>query len=174
MQKNLITAILNNEKVVTNLNELTGTAQYNDQQERPKVVPFKQSTHSFERQANYRLSLEGLEQKRSNKVRRWIGLISLAAVIITLIPLSQSIKRTQEARSELVSAEQAYREIEAFHQTVEGEYKRAQNPKYLEKIARRDYYYTHEGEIVFDLGPEGRAIDSQIYQDIEVNQVLDN
>lgn len=170
MQSNLITAILYKEKVVTKLSKLTGTAEYNDLKKRPKVVPFKQAPSSSHRHSNYRLSEETVTQKKKNKASRWIGLISVLAIIITIIPLSQSIMRTQAAKDELVRAQQTFQEIDAFYQTVQGEYERAQNPEYLEKIARRDYYYTHEGEIVFDLGSEGKAIDSQIYQETQINQ----
>ena len=83
-----------------------------------------------------------------------IGLGFAGAVVLTGLPLWQTYqqqttyeKQLEQAKVEKEQAVQQNRDVFQVTQQLK-------DPNYLEDVARRDYYYTKPGEIIFELGQD--------------------
>ena len=92
------------------------------------------------------------KQPHSHGRRLIFHVILIGALAFAGIPLWR-------AYQDQVAAEQAYQEVKAGQEQAVEENREVfqatqqmKEPAYLEDVARRDYYYTKPGEIIFELG----------------------
>ncbi|MBG9980674.1 septum formation initiator family protein [Facklamia sp. DSM 111018] len=139
-----------------------------DQRNR-KVLPFQQSE---ENRGNSNQLPTGYQTNVTHHGAFRLVLTVLGLLIMGLVayPLFKTIDSTQSVKSQLVEAEKNYQLAQEYYETVKDEHERSQDPEYLAKIARRDYYYTDDGEIVFDIGEDGKAVDQEIFDNAEITE----
>lgn len=84
---------------------------------------------------------------------RTMGIIILGIVVVGLstFPLLQALSDSQETTQTLKDTKQAEKEAMQENIQAQEEYKHMQDPDYLSDVARRDYYYSKPGEIIFEL-----------------------
>lgn len=134
-----------------------------------KVLPFQQGVKN---RGNSNHLSSDYQQKATHHGAFRLVLSGLGILIIGLVgyPLFKTIDSTQSVKSQLVEAEKNYQLAQEYYETVKDEHERSQDPEYLAKIARRDYYYTDDGEIVFDIGEDGKAMDQEIFDNAEIKE----
>lgn len=77
--------------------------------------------------------------------------IGIIGVSLATVPLVQALKESQMVTQELKAVKQEEKEAMQENIQAQEEYKHMQDPDYLADVARRDYYYSKPGEIIFDL-----------------------
>lgn len=154
-----ITAILRNERVVIKMKRYQKSAV-----NRPKVVPFE--THSSNHK-NQPIQPVSKNQPRPVHLKRGRLFMLVACIMIglSLWSLLQTFQRHQKAEEALAQTEATLHLTQDQFQQVKAEHERSQDPDYLAKLARRDYYYSKDGELIFDIRDEGEEIDHQVFQD---------
>lgn len=80
-----------------------------------------------------------------------IMVLGIIGVSLSIVPLIQAINESQSISQTLQTTKQAEKEAMQDNIQAQEEYKHMQDPDYLADVARRDYYYSKPGEIIFDL-----------------------
>lgn len=112
-----------------------------------KVTPIKSPSYIDDRSL-----LEKVRKKRRRGLVRRLAvffiLIAVAAVVMTQMITSQhhEIAQKQARKAEV---EQKLADLQKQGHELKGKVKKLKDPEYIGKIARRDYYMTGEGELVF-------------------------
>lgn len=83
-----------------------------------------------------------------------LGVLAIGIIGVTLatVPLVQAYLESDALTQELATAKELEKEAMQENIQAQEEYKHMQDPEYLADVARRDYYYSKPGEIIFDLG----------------------
>lgn len=106
------------------------------------VVPFNR----------YQRSKSGTNKSQRNRQpRKWLVMVCLACVGLSSSYFYHALTQKNEYQEKLEVAKRQKREARNRLEAKEIEYQHALSPEYLEQVARRDYYYSKPGEIVFDL-----------------------
>ena len=87
------------------------------------------------------------------------AIICLAFALISCVRAHKALSQSQ---AQLTEAQTAFKQTQNKYQAVQLEYQRSQDPEYLAKLARRDYFYSKEGEIIFDIESD-KMDDYQIF-----------
>ncbi|MGX7092073.1 FtsB family cell division protein [Hutsoniella sourekii] len=113
------------------------------------------------------IHLTTLSQPSRSKGRlQWnpFTLIILIGGMLTLIVGGQfwhTLRQTSVKQAEYEEAKFAYQEALDQNRQVQAEYQHLHDSDYLANVARRDYYYSKPGEIIFELGEE----ESPVFQE---------
>lgn len=108
-------------------------------------------------QSAYVEQTEHNQQNRKNRKKGLIRRLVLFAVITTVLSvltvstlLSQSaaIQKKEEAKKEV---ENTLNSLEKEQKLLEEEITKLNDDEYIAKIARRDYFLSNEGEVIFNL-----------------------
>ncbi|XJS10308.1 septum formation initiator family protein [Aerococcaceae bacterium WGS1372] len=94
------------------------------------------------------------QQKQAEKFsKRTLGIIviGIVGVSLSIVPLIQAMNESQTIMHTLEETKKAEKEAMQENIQVQDEYKHMQDPDYLADVARRDYYYSKPGEIIFEL-----------------------
>ncbi|MBZ6527059.1 septum formation initiator family protein [Aerococcaceae bacterium DSM 111021] len=83
-----------------------------------------------------------------------LGVLAIGIIGVTLatVPLVQAYWESEVLTQELATAKEQEKEAMQENIQAQEEYKHMQDAEYLADVARRDYYYSKPGEIIFDLG----------------------
>lgn len=122
-----------------------------NQKRHKNVVYLDQQPHNqTEKTSRNRLSRKQLTQ--------WVlGGITALVLGTSAWSLYQTVNAYQEQQLALQEAKTEYQAAQESHAQLVEESKRVSDPEYLGQIARRDYYYSKPGEIVFELDQDGQA-----------------
>ncbi|MGG3451615.1 FtsB family cell division protein [Domibacillus aminovorans] len=77
-----------------------------------------------------------------------VGLIILGTMLSAVISQSASLEASEE---KLVKAEQQLTKLEQQQKLSEEELERLKDDEYIADLARKDYFLSEEGEIIFNL-----------------------
>lgn len=80
--------------------------------------------------------------------------LGIVAVILASVPLVQAYKEAGMVTQELQTVREQEKEAMQENIQAQEQYKHMQDPEYLADVARRDYYYSKPGEIIFDLSDD--------------------
>ncbi|MBM4765302.1 septum formation initiator family protein [Bacillus sp. B15-48] len=102
---------------------------------------------------------EGIAKTRKQKrLYRRLAVFFVFAVFMTVIMLTTFISQTaalEEKQQIMEEREQELAELQKRHAYLENEISKLNDEEYIAKLARRDYFLSQEGEIIFSL-PEGK------------------
>lgn len=79
-------------------------------------------------------------------------------LLIVGIPLYKSYNQLQANQEVYQQAQAENRQAVENNRLIQREYQKFNDPEYLEEIARRDYYYSKDGEIIFVLPEEESSV----------------
>jgi cell division protein DivIC len=100
-------------------------------------------------------SMFKMEHKR--KLMRRLTAFGAVALIILGTLFSALISQNgnlNEKKQELASAKQSLDELEQQQKQSEEELVRLQDDEYIAKLARKDYFFSEDGEIIFNIPEE--------------------
>lgn len=80
-----------------------------------------------------------------------IAMVGLASIFICSVPIFTALQAQSVNQENLLQAKAQYQEVQAAHAKLQEEAQRLNDPDYLAQVARKDYYYSKEGEIIFKL-----------------------
>lgn len=105
----------------------------------------RQASHSMQAQAN-----QGFKTLM-------IAFICFAVLIVFAIPLIKAYLDSKEYQAAYEAEQAANKQAVEQNRLIQADYQRVKDPEYIEDIARRDYYYSKEGELIFILPEESQA-----------------
>lgn len=98
---------------------------------------------------------ESLEAEASPKLSASKRLFILATcffvMVVAAIPLMNTWIQTHEYQAKFEEAKKHNQQAVEANRQVQAQYQKVNDPAYLEEVARRDYYYSKDGEIIFVL-----------------------
>ncbi|MBD3948640.1 septum formation initiator family protein [Tuanshanicoccus lijuaniae] len=94
------------------------------------------------------------QQQKKNRVSKIVLLFCLSIIGVSSWSLWQVIEKKEEMMMQLTQAQTANKKAVEKNRQAQQEYQQAQDEDYLAQVARRDYYYSKPGEIIFDLKKE--------------------
>lgn len=100
-------------------------------------------------------SMFKMEHKR--KLMRRLAAFGAVALIVLGTLFSALISQNgnlNEKKQELASAKQSLNELEQQQKQSEEELVRLQDDEYIAKLARKDYFFSEDGEIIFNIPEE--------------------
>ncbi|WP_273717204.1 FtsB family cell division protein [Alkalihalobacillus pseudalcaliphilus] len=99
------------------------------------------------------MELDVARKKRRGLVKRLsaLGAISVVLALIGGVMLFNQLTLASEKQEQKVALEQKLESLLAEEQFLEQEIINYNDPDYIAEIARRDLFYTKEGEILFTL-----------------------
>lgn len=108
---------------------------------------------------NYRTEEINLSQDQPKQGYKTliIGLLCLAVLIVFAIPLVKTYIDSQTYQAAYEAEQAANKQAVEQNRLIQADYQQVNNPEYIEDIARRDYYYSKEGELIFILPEESEA-----------------
>jgi len=80
-----------------------------------------------------------------------VALVVLGTLFSALISQNENLN---EKKQELTSAKQSLNELEQQQKQSEEELVRLQDDEYIAKLARKDYFFSEDGEIIFNIPEE--------------------
>lgn len=80
------------------------------------------------------------------------SIICLTVIIIASLSLLKTLAHRENILNQLTQVQANHNQIVEKNRQAQQEFNLVQDEEYLEDVARRDYYYSKEGEIIFDLG----------------------
>lgn len=95
----------------------------------------------------------------------FLAVVCLVVLVILAIPLYKAYLDLQDNEASLKLAQAENQQAVENNRDIQIEYQRVNDPNYLEDIARRDYYYSKKGEIIFILPEEEVPVNQE-----ELNQ----
>lgn len=81
-----------------------------------------------------------------------LGVVGLLVIVLTIISLGQTLIEHQAVSAQLASSQATYNQLVETNRQAQQEYNQVLDEAYLAEVARKDYYYSKPGEIIFDLG----------------------
>lgn len=94
-------------------------------------------------------TIKGKYQKQFNFFFTVVCLLLTGAACLSLM---NNIGKKQATLEQLTQVQAKHNQAVEKNRQAQQEYNQVQDSEYLEQVARRDYYYSKEGEIIFDLG----------------------
>lgn len=92
---------------------------------------------------------KGKYQKQFNIL---FGVICVVFVVLASASLMKNVVKRQATLEQLTQVQAKHDQAVEKNRQAQQEYNQVQDDEYLEQVARRDYYYSKDGEIIFDLG----------------------
>lgn len=80
-----------------------------------------------------------------------IGIGCMALLAFNSYSLVQTIQKRSIMLEQLAQVQVAHKQAVNTNREAQQEYQLVKDSEYLAQIARRDYYYSKKGEIIFDL-----------------------
>lgn len=80
-----------------------------------------------------------------------LSLCCICLIVITCASLKKIADQKDAALERLAQAQEQYDQAVMQNRTAQRTQQEMLNSDYLSQIARRDYYYSKEGEIIFDI-----------------------
>lgn len=90
-----------------------------------------------------------------------VFLICLVFIILAAWAYKDALDKSILAQEQLGNAQAQHAEVVEENKLAQQENNRRQSEDYLGQIARRDYYYSKEGEIIFHFEDENQESDVQ-------------
>lgn len=81
-----------------------------------------------------------------------LGVVCLTLVLLASWSLMKNVVRRQATLEQLTHVQAQHDQAVEKNRQAQQEFNQVQDEEYLEQVARRDYYYSKDGEIIFDLG----------------------
>ena len=103
------------------------------------------------------------QEKRKQVVKKRItvfGGILLAVIIVLLILVFAQIKSNNEASTQRQAKEEQYQKLQDKEIELKEQLNNLNDPSYIEKVARDEYYLSNDGEVIFKL-PEDQPKESK-------------
>lgn len=97
------------------------------------------------------------KMKHKRKLMRRLAAFSAVALIVLGTLFSAQISQNgnlNEKKQELASAKQSLNELEQQQKQSEEELVRLQDDEYIAKLARKNYFFSEDGEIIFNIPEE--------------------
>lgn len=91
------------------------------------------------------------QHEHSSRNRLFVMFTCVLVMCIAAIPLIKTWIQTQDYKAKFEEAKQHNQQAVEANRQVQAQYQQVNDPKYLEEVARRDYYYSKDGEIIFVL-----------------------
>ena len=118
---------------------------------------------NFEKPKASQVSTEmHMKKAKRSYMSFFVHFVAIICLAFALISCVRAHKALSQSQSQLTEAQTAFKQTQNKYQAVQLEYQRSQDPEYLAKLARRDYFYSKEGEIIFDIESD-KMDDYQIF-----------
>lgn len=92
------------------------------------------------------------QRKRIVKKRVMVfGGLLLAIIVVLLLMVFAQIKSNNEASNERQAKEEEYQKLQDKEIELKEQLNNLNDPSYIEKVARDEYYLSNDGEIIFKL-----------------------
>ncbi|WP_050183681.1 FtsB family cell division protein [Domibacillus robiginosus] len=94
------------------------------------------------------------KMKHKRKLMRRLAAFGIVALIVLGTLLSTLVSQTgnlNEKKQELAEAKQSLAELKQQQKESEEELVRLQDDEYIAKLARKEYFYSEDGEILFNI-----------------------
>lgn len=99
-----------------------------------------------------------IERRSLTMQTAFVVAFCLVMLVLVGIPLYQSYSQMQVNQDQYQQAQAENRQVVENNRLIQREYQKFIDPDYLEEIARRDYYYSKNGEIIFILPEEDTTV----------------
>lgn len=103
---------------------------------------------------NHKHSKRTYETTESSFQTKFIVAACICAIGLCAVPLFNTVNKTESYKQEFEKAKATNQQAVENNRLIQEEYQRVNDPEYLADVARRDYYYTKSGEIIFVLPEE--------------------
>lgn len=103
---------------------------------------------------NHKHSKRTYESTESSIQTKFIVAACVCAIGLCAVPLYKTISNAESYKQEFEKAKATNQQAVENNRLIQEEYQRVNDPDYLADVARRDYYYTKSGEIIFVLPEE--------------------
>ncbi|MDO4431717.1 MAG: septum formation initiator family protein [Aerococcaceae bacterium] len=105
-----------------------------------------------------------MNHKQPHHKGRALGVTIGAVMVLAMlgVPLVRALQQQNDYQKQYEQAKNANQQAVIQHRQVAEEHQRLQDSDYLAGVARRDYYYTKPGEMVFIL--KGEEADNAIFE----------
>lgn len=118
---------------------------------------------NFEKPKASQVSTEmHMKKAKRSYMSFFVHFAAIICLAFALISCVRAHKALSQSQAQLTEAQTAFKQTQNKYQAVQLEYQRSQDPEYLAKLARRDYFYSKEGEIIFDIESD-KMDDYQIF-----------
>ncbi|EPH08785.1 hypothetical protein EKN08_03825 [Facklamia hominis] len=118
---------------------------------------------NFEKPKASQVSTEmHMKKAKRSYMSFFVHFVAIICLAFALISCVRAHKALSQSQAQLTEAQTAFKQTQNKYQAVQLEYQRSQDPEYLAKLARRDYFYSKEGEIIFDIESD-KMDDYQIF-----------
>ena len=103
-------------------------------------------------QYNRNKSKKTIKGKYQKQFNFFFTVVCLLLIGVACFSLINNIGKKQATLEQLTQVQAKHNQAVEKNRQAQQEYNQVQDSEYLEQVARRDYYYSKEGEIIFDLG----------------------
>nr|WP_276931758.1 septum formation initiator family protein [Globicatella sulfidifaciens] len=103
-------------------------------------------------QYNRNKSKKTIKGKYQKQFNFFFTVVCLLLIGVACFSLMNNIGKKQATLEQLTQVQAKHNQAVEKNRQAQQEYHQVQDSEYLEQVARRDYYYSKEGEIIFDLG----------------------
>ncbi|MBK0348433.1 septum formation initiator family protein [Aerococcaceae bacterium zg-ZJ1578] len=101
------------------------------------------------------------QQKKRKGVSKIVLLFCLFIIGVSCLSLWQVIEKKEEVMMQLAQAQIDNKQAVEKNRQAQQEYQQVQDEDYLAQVARRDYYYSKPGEVIFDFGKEVKTTSNE-------------
>lgn len=138
-----------------------------------KVIPL-QETQTVSQNTTQREKVSETSTTFFRQPRKIVfALVGIVAILMTGYPMIQTLTHSKEVAHDYAVSQEAHEQAIQQNRSVQQEYQKVQNPDYLAEIARRDYFYSKPGEIIFDLGDGTEQAEADLFQNAPSQEELD-
>lgn len=139
-----------------------------------KIIPLQQRQETSQGMAQRQESAQSSSRNFKRLRPSIIGLIGFFAVAIAGFPMIQTLTHSKEIAENYATTQAMHEQAIQQNRAVQQEYQKMQDPEYLAEIARRDYFYSKPGEIIFDLGGDGNHTEADLFQNASPHEEVEN
>lgn len=139
-----------------------------------KIIPLQQRHETSQGMAQRQESTQTSTRDFKHSRHIIIGLVGVIAVAIAGFPMIQTLTHSQEIAENYATTQAMHEQAIQQNRVVQQEYQKMQDPEYLAEIARRDYFYSKPGEIIFDLGGDGNQTEANLFQNASPQGEIEN
>lgn len=97
-----------------------------------------------------------MKGQNSPSKRLFIIFTCILVMCVAAIPLIKTWIQTHEYKAKFEEAKHQNQQAVEANRQIQAQYQQVNNPEYLEEVARRDYYYSKDGEIIFILPEDAK------------------
>lgn len=102
-------------------------------------------------QKNFSTQIVEKKKQKKSVMGIILSLCCICLIVITCMSLKKIVDQKDAALERLAQAQEQYDQAVMQNRTAQRTQQEMLNSDYLSQIARRDYYYSKEGEIIFDI-----------------------